>query len=70
MTKEDDALTTWFRRAMLRGSPMPPGVTINSDGRADQCCLVCDELVDSWVGTFSAGYCAHHLPTEEMFDNG
>lgn len=51
----------WYIERMLGGKPIPEGVTIDpEDYRAQQRCAVCDEMVDAWVGTFTARHCAKH----------
>ena len=55
----------WYADTMTVDGVIPEGVTVNEDGRADQSCGVCDELVDAWGGSFTAARCSHHVDNRE-----
>lgn len=55
------ATRDWYARTMTPDGVIPDGVTVNEeDGRADQSCRICGELVDAWAGTFTANTCGRH----------
>lgn len=65
----DEELTTWYKRVMCDNQPIPEGITLNNDGRAEQNCTwngdyTCDEIVDATGFPFSATRCHIHLDAD------
>lgn len=52
----------WYKRIMLNGHDIPEGITINhQDHRAEQYCIICNEMVDHAGLPFTKEKCKNHV---------